>query len=72
MEVGDYKNGKLNGQGYIRYSNGNAYSGNLVDGVLNGYGEFHFFATGDVYKGEFKEGSENGQGVLTIAKTGIV
>ena len=51
--MGDYKEGKLNGKGFIRYSNGNSYQGNLVEGVLQGYGEFSYFQSGDVYKGMF-------------------
>ena len=39
----------------ITYQNGDIYNGTLVDGILNGQGEYRL-ANGDVYIGGFLNG----------------
>jgi len=62
--VGEYRNGKSNGQGAMTYVNGDKYVGEFKDGNSNGQGTYTF-ANGDVYVGQFKDGAPSGQGNMT-------
>jgi len=53
--VGEYKDGKRNGQGTITWSDGNKYEGEWKDGEYHGQGTFSF-DDGEEYVGIFKEG----------------
>jgi hypothetical protein len=64
--VGEYKDGKPDGQGTATLANGNKYVGEFKDNNFNGQGTFTF-ANGNKYVGEFKDGKRNGQGTYTIA-----
>ena len=69
--VGEFKDGKRNGQGtyYFLADNkwkGDQYVGEFKDGLQSGKGTYHHLADdksrGDKYVGEFKDGKRNGQG----------
>ena len=62
--VGEFKDGKRNGQGTYTYANGNKYVGEFKDDKRNGQGTFTY-ANGDKYVGEFKDDKRNGQGTFT-------
>ena len=66
IHVGEYKNGKRNGQGSYTSANGNKYVGEYKDNKRNGQGTYYFLANnqykGDKYVGEYKDGKEHGQG----------
>ena len=47
--------------------NGTQYSGEWVDGKLNGYGSFTY-KNGDKYQGEFKSNERNGAGIYYFLK----
>ncbi|MHC1720416.1 MAG: MORN repeat-containing protein [Clostridiaceae bacterium] len=64
--TGEFKEGKLNGQGTFINANGDKYIGEFKEGLPNGYGVFNY-STGDEYVGEFKDGSGFGYGTLTCA-----
>ena len=64
--VGEYKDGKYNGQGTYTHANGSKYVGEYKDGKINGQGTFTF-ANGNKYVGEYKDGKYNGQGIGTTA-----
>ena len=68
---GEWKNGRLNGQGTYIYADGNRYQGEFKDGKPNGQGTYYYLADnqfkGDRYQGEFKDGKPNGQGTATFA-----
>ena len=64
--VGEFKDGKYNGQGTYTSANGNKYVGEYKDGKRNGQGTFTF-ADGEKYVGEFKNGKYNGQSTTTFA-----
>ena len=64
--VGEYKDGKRNGQGTYTYASGSKYVGEYKDGKANGQGTYTW-ADGDKYVGEFKDGKANGQGTYTYA-----
>lgn len=66
---GNYKNGKMHGQGTILFKNGNKYVGNFVDGHMNGKGTFTY-ADGDKYVGDFKDDLMHGKGKLTFSDGG--
>ena len=64
--VGEYKDGKYNGQGTYTAANGNKYVGEYKDDKRNGQGTYTF-ASGNKYVGEYKDGKYNGQGTYTAA-----
>jgi hypothetical protein len=64
--VGEWKDGKGNGQGTYTYANGDKYVGQFKYGVRNGQGTFTY-ANGDKYVGQFKDDVRNGQGTFTYA-----
>ncbi len=59
--IGEFKNGKPNGQGTLTFANGNKYVGEFKDDKYNGPGTYTF-ANGNKYVGEFKDDKANGQG----------
>jgi len=63
---GEFKDGKLNGQGTYISKDGAKHIGEFKYGYPNGQGTFTF-ANGDKYVGEFKDGKFNGQGTYTLA-----
>ena len=64
--VGEFRNGKKNGQGTYYHANGNKYVGEYRNGIRHGQGTYTF-ANGNKYVGEFKEDKYNGQGTFTFA-----
>ena len=74
--VGEYKDGKMHGQGTYYYLadnkfKGDKYVGEYKDDKRNGQGTFYFLADnknkGSKYAGELKDGNPNGQGTFTYA-----
>ena len=64
--VGEFKDGKRNGQGTFLFPSGDKYVGEYKDDKRNGQGTYTN-ANGDKYVGEFKDGKRNGQGTYTQA-----
>ena len=69
--VGEFKDGKFNGQGTFFYLandqfKDHRYVGDFKDGKRNGQGTFTL-ANGDKYAGAFKDEKRNGQGTFTLA-----
>jgi hypothetical protein len=64
--VGEWRNGKPNGQGTMTYANEDKYVGEFKDAKLHGQGTFTF-ADGNKYVGEFNDGKYQGQGTFTHA-----
>ncbi len=62
--VGEYKDGKYNGQGTYTWPNGNKYVGEFKDDNFNGQGTYTW-PNGNKYVGEFKDDNPNMQ--LTIS-----
>ena len=62
--VGEYKDGKRNGQGTVTWSDGKNYVGEFKDGKFNGHGKLTW-SDGKKYVGEWKNGKRNGQGTQT-------
>ena len=54
----------MNGEGVMKYSNGNEYSGSWKDNYKNGKGVFTF-TNGDKYSGSYEKSKTNGQGIYT-------
>ena len=54
-DVGEFKDGKRNGQGTYTYSNGDMYEGEWKDGKYHGQGTYTFLS-GSKFLGEFKDG----------------
>ena len=64
--VGEWTDGKMNGQGTMTHVDGHKYVGEWTDGKINGQGTFTH-ANGDKYVGEWTDGKRNGQGTYTLA-----
>ncbi len=64
--VGEYKDGKRNGQFIVTYANGSKYVGEFKGNQKNGQGT-ETFVSGSKYVGEYKDGKYNGQGTYTSA-----
>lgn len=64
--VGEWKDGKQDGQGTYWAGYGNKYVGEFKNNNFHGQGTFTY-ANGDEYVGEFKIGTAYGQGTLTYA-----
>lgn len=62
--VGEFKDGKYNGQGTYTFANGDNYMGEWKGDMPNGQGTFTF-ANGAKYVGEFTDGIYNGQFIVT-------
>ncbi len=66
--VGDFKDGKKQGNGVYEWANGDKFDGGFVDDKPSGQGKWDF-ASGDKYAGEVVGGVIVGKGVF-IAKNG--
>ena len=64
--VGEWKDGKYDGQGTATIANGDKYVGEFKDGKYDGQGTATI-ANGDKYVGEFKDRKYDGQGTYTFA-----
>ena len=62
--VGEYRDGKRNGQGTVTWSDGKNYVGEFKDGKFNGHGKLTW-SDGKKYVGEWKNGRRDGQGTQT-------
>ena len=58
---GDWVQDKPQGNGKMRFANGNQYEGQLSAGLPHGKGRM-VFPSGDVYEGEFEAGKAHGTG----------
>lgn len=64
--VGEFRNGKRNGQGTYTWGNGNRYVGDFVDDKIQGQGTFTF-KDGAKYVGPFVNEKRNGRGTYSWA-----
>ena len=64
--VGEFKDGKYNGQGTLTTANVGVYVGEWKDDRRNGQGTYTF-VSGNKYVSEFKDDKASGQGTLTFA-----
>jgi hypothetical protein len=62
--VGKFINDETSGQGKVKYSSGDSYSGFFEKGFPHGKGIF-LFANGEIYEGNFENGEMNGVGKFT-------
>jgi hypothetical protein len=73
--VGEFKDGKYNGQGTFTMTNGGKYVGEFRNGLIDGQGIFTD-SNGTSYTGEYKDFKRHGKGFMTYpdgstAKEGI-
>lgn len=62
--VGEFRNGKRDGQGSYTWPSGEKYVGEFKDGEINGHGA-RTFPSGERYVGEFVDGKIRGHGIFT-------
>ena len=55
----------------ITYSNGDIYTGEIVDGCRHGHGVMAFSATGDIYEGYFQKDEITGTGIFKYSNGDI-
>lgn len=58
MYKGQFLNGKKNGTGILKLTNGNIYDGQWIEGVKNGRGVYLDSATKVIYSGEWRDGKK--------------
>ena len=68
--VGEFRNGKRNGQGTYTWKNGNRYVGQFVDDKIEGQGTFTF-RDGAKYVGSFRNEKRNGRGTYSWANGNV-
>ena len=66
MYVGEFQNGKFNGQGTYTFPGGDKHVGNYKNNMRNGKGTYTF-SYGDKYVGEYRDGKMHGQGIYTLS-----
>ncbi len=64
--VGEYRDGKRNGQFIVTYADGDKYVGDFRDNVFNGQGTYTY-ADGGEYVGEFHDDKIHGQGTEILS-----
>lgn len=62
---GEWKHGKMNGEGVYQFTDGTRYSGSFKDNRMDELGETTY-ATGSSYKGRWKNGYYHGEGTLSF------
>ena len=62
--VGQYKDGKYDGQGTLTLADGRKYVGQFKDGKFDGQGTYTW-PSGNKYVGQYKDGKYDGQGTYT-------
>ena len=67
--AGEQMDGKINGYGYVAYTNGGVYLGELKDGKKHGKGIF-YFKSGDWYRGEWVDDNREGNGIYYFSSNG--
>jgi hypothetical protein len=67
--VGEFRDGKQNGQGIANSPNGTKYVGEFKDGNYSGQGTYTS-PDGTKYVGEFKDSKQNGQGSMNFPDGG--
>ena len=60
----------LSGEQVIEFQDGSIFTGGVVNGRFEGYGELHY-ANGDIYRGNFVDNKKSGYGELHYANSGI-
>ena len=58
---GEFKNGKMTGYGFYKWSNNNTYKGQFLDGNLHGKGVFKW-QDGNEYEGDYVNNIREGEG----------
>ena len=61
--IGEWKNGKLNGNGIYYLKNGERFEGNFIDDKYNGYGKY-YYNDGEFLEGIFKNDLPSGSCIL--------
>ena len=64
--VGEFRDGRINGQGTLTWPDGQKYVGEFSDNKMNGQGMITW-PNGDKYEGEFRDNKRNGPGKMTYA-----
>eukprot|EP00039_Didymoeca_costata_P029940 m.27141 g.27141 ORF g.27141 m.27141 type:complete len:362 (+) comp7866_c0_seq2:354-1439(+) len=67
--TGEFRHGKLSGQGQLVFSDTTTYCGHFEDGKMNGPGRIRY-KLGQVFEGQFKNGNIVGPGLLKFNRGG--
>jgi hypothetical protein len=62
MYHGDWRDGKMNGDGLMKFADGNVYDGEWLNGLQHGQGTF-YWKSGSIFAGEWKNDMMDGYGV---------
>ena len=69
--IGQYKQGKRNGNAVFKGADGESYHGQWVDNNREGYG-MHKWPNKDEYHGQWKNNDRNGEGVCKERASGKI
>ena len=67
--VGEWRDGKMHGQGTYTFADGGKFVGEFKDGYWNGQGTYTY-SSGNKYVGEWKDDKMHGEGTYTTANGG--
>ena len=65
MYEGQFDNGQLNGEGTVRFANGDVYEGDMLAGKKHGLGMITYAESGNSYDGQWKNNLKHGKGQFT-------
>ena len=60
---GEWKHGSFNGEGHLKYANGNTFTGSFKSGTKNGFGHYKT-SNGFEYIGDWLNGYQTGFGAI--------
>jgi hypothetical protein len=69
--LGEWENGKMCGNGILKFTTGNVYEGEWKENKMSGQGTLKY-SNGNIYFGSFIENQMNGSGTLTFTNGNIV
>ena len=61
---GNFACGVKEGEGIMKYANGDVYTGQWLDNLPHGQGKREYSETGNVYEGGWMKGKRHGKGVM--------
>jgi hypothetical protein len=70
-DIGQYKQGKVNGYAVTKWADGRSYHGQFVDNKPEGYG-MQKWPNKDEYHGQWKNHNRNGEGVYKERASGKI
>ena len=65
--IGEFKKGRYDGEGYVKWNDGREYRGSFKNGTFHGQGRF-VNKDKNVYEGSYLNGKKDGNGIFNFVK----